>query len=63
MVALNVSVTLAGGTDYSYLQTRESTPPEPGVNEYKYYAPDVGVVLEESVDGGERVQLVSISLD
>jgi hypothetical protein len=60
VVALNVSVTLGAGTNYSCLQTRDFTPLEPDLNEYKYYAPGVGVVLEEPAGGGERVELVSI---
>jgi hypothetical protein len=39
------------------LQTRDFTPIEPDVLEFKYYAPGVGVVLEEDVDSGERVEL------
>jgi hypothetical protein len=60
VAALNVSVTLANGMTYSCLQTRDFTPLEPDVNEYKYYAPAVGLVLEETVGGGERVELVSV---
>jgi len=30
------------------------------VSEYKYYAPDIGVVLEELIDGDERVELISV---
>jgi hypothetical protein len=60
VIALNVSVMLGDGTSYVCLQTRDFTPLEPDVNEYKYYAPGVGVVLEESVAGGERVELVDI---
>jgi hypothetical protein len=60
VVALEVPVTLGDGTSYSCLQTRDFNPLEPDVNEYKYYAPGVGVVLEEEAGGGERVELVSI---
>jgi hypothetical protein len=59
VVALNVDVTLGDGASYSCLQTRDFTPLEPGVNQYKYYAPGVGLVLEETPDGGERSELVS----
>jgi hypothetical protein len=63
VVALDVTVTLSDGTAYSCLQTRDYTPLEPEVNEYKYYATGVGVVLEELVGGGERVELISVTPD
>ena len=63
VVALNVSVTLADGTTYTgCLQTRDFTRLEPGVAEHKYYAPGIGLVVEEKVGGGERAELVSISM-
>ena len=43
------------------LKVEETTPLEPLVIEYKYYAKGVGVVLEEVIEGGsERVELVSV---
>jgi hypothetical protein len=60
VVALNVLVTLSDGTSYTCLQTRDFTRLEPDANEYKYYAPDVGRVLEEVVGGTERVELVDV---
>ncbi len=60
IVALSVSITLADGTTYSCLQTHDFTPLEPDADEYKYYAPGVGLVAEEPIDGSERVELVSI---
>jgi hypothetical protein len=63
VIALDVAVTLGDGTTYTCLQTRDFTPLEPDVNEYKYYAPGVGVVLEEVVDGDERVELVSVTTE
>lgn len=63
VVSLNESVTVPYGTYDNCLQTKEWTPLEPDVLEYKYYAPDVGPVLEVSVDSGERVELVDISID
>lgn len=59
VVALNVPVTLADGTTYSCLQTRDFTPLAPGADGYKFYAPNVGLVVEEPVNGGERAELVS----
>ena len=61
VIALDVSVTLSDGTAYSCLQARDFTPLEPEVNEYKYYAPGVGVVLEEVVGEDERVELISVT--
>jgi len=60
VVALNVAVTLADDTMYSCLKTRDFTPLDPESNEYKYYASGVGLVLEEAVAGGERVELVGM---
>ncbi len=40
------------------LKTRDFTPIEPDVEEFKYYAPRVGVVLEENPGASERVELV-----
>jgi hypothetical protein len=58
VVARDVPVTLGDGTEYSCLQTRDFTPLEPDVVAFKYYAPGVGVVLEEEED--VRVELISI---
>jgi hypothetical protein len=60
VVALDVPVTLADGTEYSCLQTRDINPLEPGAEEFKYYASGIGLVLEETPDGEERAELVSV---
>jgi hypothetical protein len=44
------------------LQTREFTPLEPDVNEYKYYCPQVGLVLEVDVETGARTELTQIAV-
>jgi hypothetical protein len=63
VIALDVTVMLSNGTTYSgCLQTRDFTPLEPGVSEYKYYAPGIGVVVEEVLGGGERAELISIAM-
>jgi hypothetical protein len=56
----SVEVPLNGGTTYdaNVLQNREFSPLEPDVEEFKYYAPGVGVVLEENRDDDVRVELV-----
>jgi hypothetical protein len=55
IVAVNVLVTLANGETFVCLKTRDFTPLEPDVEEFKYYAPGIGVVLEE--EDGERLEL------
>jgi hypothetical protein len=62
VVALDVDVQLSDGASYTCLQTRDIDPLEPGADEYKYYAADVGVVLEEEVEGDETVELKGIFL-
>ncbi len=39
--------------------TRDFTPIEPDVEENKYYAPNIGVILEVDIESGERVELIS----
>ena len=58
VVELDVPVTLSDGTEYTCLKTRDYTPLEPDVSAFKYYAPGVGVVLEEEED--VLVELVSM---
>jgi hypothetical protein len=60
IVALGVLVTLADGSAYSCLQTRDWNPLEADSVEFKYYAPDIGVVVEEKEDGSERVEMVGM---
>lgn len=40
------------------LQTRDFTPLEPGKEEFKFYAPGVGLVLELDPESGERLELI-----
>lgn len=49
-----------GKTYHNLLQTRDVTPVQPDVLEYKYYAPGIGVVLEENPENGERLELVRL---
>ncbi len=61
VVSLNESVTVAYGSFENCLMTREWNPLEPDSEENKYYAPGVGLLLEEEVEGGaERLELVEI---
>lgn len=41
--------------------TRDFSPLEPGVNENKYYAPGIGLILEVNPDTGVRTELVDFS--
>jgi len=41
------------------VQTRDFSPLEPGVEAHKYYAPNIGVILE--VEDGDRVELISMT--
>lgn len=56
-----VTVT-AGHFADDVLVTRDFTPIEPDVLEFKYYAPGIGLVLEEDPDTGEQVELISTNL-
>lgn len=58
---LGASVTVPYGSFGACLQTEEYTPIEPGHLEHKYYAPGVGLVLEENPETGARTELVSIT--
>ena len=56
------SVTVPFGTYMNdVLKTEDWTPIEPDAMEYKYYAPDVGMVLEVSPETGERVALIDMT--
>ncbi len=59
-----VSVDVSGVGIMSFddcVQTMDWTPLEPDALEYKYYAPGVGNVLETTLDGSERIELISYS--
>jgi len=58
VVALGEKVTVPYGTFENCLKTRDWSQIDPDLNEYKYYSPEIGVVLEIVVDSGERVELI-----
>jgi len=58
LVSLEESVTVPYGSFERVVKMREWTPLEPGDEEFAYYAPGVGLVLE--VEGDERLELVSV---
>jgi hypothetical protein len=53
------SVPGASCTD-NCLKTRDFTPLEPDVEEHKYYAPDIGLILEVDLENDERVELIEM---
>jgi hypothetical protein len=61
VVALRKHVRVPAGSFAGCLKTIEWTPLEPGVAEYKYYAPKVGLVLETARGTASRVQLVEFA--
>jgi hypothetical protein len=61
VVSLSQSVTVPYGSFDNCLQTREFTPLEPDVNEYKYYAPGIGLVLEVDIKSGARTELIEVT--
>ncbi len=64
VLSLSESVTVAYGSFENCLKTREFTTLEPGEEENKYYAPGVGLLLEEEVEGGdEKLELVEITTE
>ncbi|MGA1863705.1 MAG: hypothetical protein ACMUHX_01450 [bacterium] len=57
----SVTVPFNGGTTYDddVLKTKDFTPLEPDIFEFKFYVPGVGVVLDVNPDTGERVELMT----
>jgi hypothetical protein len=51
----------AGACVETCLQTRDFTPLEPGVNEHKFYAPGIGMIVEINLEDDERVELVEFT--
>ena len=60
VISTSDSVTISYGKFGDCLKTQEWTPLEPGVQEHKIYAPGVGLVLEQNVNTGDRIELVDI---
>ncbi len=50
-----------GAFSVDVLKTRDFSPVEPDVVEFKYYAPGIGAVLETNPDTGERVELIDMT--
>ena len=63
VISLNESVSVTYGSFKNCLKTKEWTPLEPGIEEIKYYASGIGLVLEMGVKGGsEKLELVKITI-
>ena len=64
VLSLSETLNISYGSFENCLKTREFTTLEPGSEENKYYAPGVGLLLEEEVIGGdERLELVEITTE
>jgi hypothetical protein len=59
VLSVTTTVTVPFGTFRNCLKTREFSPLEPGINEFKFYTPGVGLLLEIDNDGN-RLELVDI---
>jgi len=57
VVALNATATVAAGMFTGCVKTREVSVVDRSYEEFKYYCPGIGLVLEEAED--ERVELIS----
>ena len=55
IVSLTDSVCVPYGCFKNVLETRETTPIEPGVEEHKFFAPGVGDIKEQLFSGGSEI--------
>lgn len=58
---LAAEIVLSDGTVHTAIEVLEWVPLEPTEFAYKYYAENVGLILETNMDGGERIELISIT--
>jgi len=61
VLSLDQTVTVPYGRFENCVMTKDFTPIEPDVEENKFYASGVGVVLEVDVETGERAELVDVT--
>jgi hypothetical protein len=61
VVAVNENVTVPHGSFSGCVKTEDWNALDATAREYKYYCPDVGTSLETNLQGGDRVELVSVS--
>jgi hypothetical protein len=62
VVSLEAALDVPFGALHGLLQTKDTTPTEPGIYEHKYYARGVGLVAEIKVGEDETVKLVEATL-
>jgi len=63
VIDTNVSVEVPYGSFTGCLLTKEWTPLEPHIVDDKSYAPGIGMLVEQTVEGGsDRTELVSVSM-
>jgi hypothetical protein len=60
--SVNATLDVPYGTFDELLQTKDTTPTEPGIYEHKYYARGLGLMAEIKVGEDETVKLVEASL-
>jgi hypothetical protein len=61
VISLTESASVPYGSFDNLLMTKDWTPLEPGIAEHKYYASGIGLVLEETVEGGTgRIELIEM---
>lgn len=64
VIAIDETVTTASGTYDDVIVTEETNPLDPGPVEHKYYAPGIGLVLEEDIVGDQgRIELTEIRIE
>ena len=61
VLEVGLTVTVPAGTFEDVVLTRDWDPLEPGVFERKYYAPGVGVILEEVEGTDEKIELLEFT--
>ncbi len=59
VISLDADVVVPFDNGNPILQTRDFTPIEPGVEEFKFYVPGVGLVMEVDPESGETLELLS----
>ncbi len=54
---IDLGINLADGTSYTTVKILEWNPLDPeNIREFKYFTPDIGLILEEKEDGSERIE-------
>lgn len=60
VVSVNETAVVPFGSFENVLQTKDWTPLEPGVAEYKFYVQDVGLIKETNLETGEAIELIEV---